>query len=87
MGAKPDLQLLANGDILIPEKDEVGAWRVARVVPDDASYAGWLRAVQDRNRDKGVVERAMSFGLAAAIAVSVFIVVMIFIALLASHVA
>ena len=41
VGAVPDLQLLADGDILVPVR-EAGAWRVERLQPSDTDYAGWL---------------------------------------------
>jgi len=57
----PDLQLLGNGDILVPEREHGGDWRVRRVVSDDAEYAKWLAAIQERDRQPGLLERGVSF--------------------------
>jgi hypothetical protein len=48
MSDKPDVQLLPNGDILVPveAEDTESGWRVSRVSPDDDDYADWLRVVQ-----------------------------------------
>jgi hypothetical protein len=67
VGAKPDVQLLANGDILVPVKEDGGTWRMSRVMTDDAEYAGWLCVVQDRDRDPGLLARGMSFWVSAVL--------------------
>ena len=64
-GARPDVQLLANGDILVPVEDEHGQWRMSRVVLDDAEYADWLRVVQDGQRGPGFFAQGVSFWMSA----------------------
>lgn len=58
---RPDLQLLANGDILFPVKGNGGGWQMSRVHPDDAEYADWLCEVQDQEREPGMLERGLAF--------------------------
>jgi hypothetical protein len=52
----PDIQLLPDGDILVPVKER-GQWRMVRVRPADEEYAFWLSAVQWRSRP-GLIRRA-----------------------------
>jgi hypothetical protein len=65
--AAPDLQLLANGDILVPVEDGAGAWRMSRVAIEDAGYAEWLRIIQERDRDPGLLARGVSFWVSAVL--------------------
>ncbi len=65
VGAKPDVQLVANGDILVPVADDGVTWRMSRVTTDDPEYAEWLRFVQDRDRDPGLLARGVSFWASA----------------------
>ena len=44
--SRPDLQMLADGDILFPVRSDGGAWRMARVSPDDDAYAAWMRELR-----------------------------------------
>jgi hypothetical protein len=64
---EPDVQLLANGDILVPVKDDGGGWRITRVTPDEAEYAEWLSVVQQRERGPGTFARAVDFWTAGAL--------------------
>jgi hypothetical protein len=84
MGGRPDLQLLANGDILVPVKED-GAWRVQRVVPDDAEYASWLEAVQRGNREPGLLARGVSFWLAGVLVFFGFVLFLMILSLLLTH--
>ncbi len=83
MGAKPDAQLLANGDILVPAAEDGGAWRMSRVTTDDVDYAKWLRFIQDRDRDPGLLARGVSFwasALLVLVGVWVFFIVAVLVA-------
>jgi hypothetical protein len=82
VGGRPDAQLLANGDILVPLKDG-GAWRISRVVPDQAEYADWLCAIQERERGPGLLERGVSFWVSAGLVLLAFWPAVIVIALVA----
>ena len=55
--ARPEAQLLGNGDILVPVK---GAG-ITRLHPDDADYPDALAMIQERDRPPGLVERALTF--------------------------
>jgi hypothetical protein len=85
VGRKPDLQLLANGDILVPEK-EANGWRMSRLDPDDATYAQWLRAVQDRDREPGPIERGVSFWLAGVLVLLALTMLVMVLSVLTSHI-
>ena len=83
MGTRPDVQLLANGDILVPVAGDREAWRMSRVTTDDAEYAKWLRFVQDRDRDPGLLARGMSFwasALLVLVGIWAFLVVVVLVA-------
>ena len=82
MGGRPDAQLLANGDILVPVKDG-GAWRMSRVVPDQAEYAEWLCETQERERGPGLLERGVSFWVSAGLVLLAFWAVVFVIVLVA----
>lgn len=84
MAATPEVQLLANGDILVPVKAEgEGGWRISRVTLDDAEYAEWLGFVQQRDRRPGLLAKGIAFWASAALLVIGFWVFVIVIALLA----
>ncbi len=85
VGAKPDVQLLANGDILVPVKDGDGGWQMSRVAPEESDYAGWLKVVQRRDRGPGPLARSLSFWIAAVIVFLGIVVILIVISLLVSH--
>jgi hypothetical protein len=77
MAARPDPQLLANGDILVPAKADDGHWRMVRIGLDDATYAEWLRVIQQQSRGPGLFTRGVAFWVSAAlvlIALWVFII-------------
>ena len=62
---KPDLELLANGDILVPVEAAGGDWTVSRLTLDDPEYAQWLAIVQGR-RSGSAFSRAVGFWSAGA---------------------
>jgi hypothetical protein len=64
---RPDLQLLANGDILFPERADGGGWRISRVTPGDVEYADRLCEVQDQDRRPGLLARGVTFWLSAVV--------------------
>lgn len=63
----PDPQLLANGDILVPVAVDRGEWKMSRVAVDDDGYAEWLRTIQQRNREPGLLARGVSFWASAGL--------------------
>ncbi len=63
----PEVQLLADGDILVPVEDSGGKWRMSRVGVDDDAYAEWLRTIQERDRDPGLLARGVSFWVSAVL--------------------
>jgi hypothetical protein len=82
VGAKPDVQLLASGDILLPVSEESGAWRMSRITTDDVEYAEWLSYVQDRDRNPGLLARGISFRVSALlvlVGIWVFLIVAVLI--------
>jgi hypothetical protein len=56
---------------------------MARLVPDDAAYARWLRVVQDRDREPGAIERGISFWISGVL---VFFAFVTLVSLLSSHI-
>jgi hypothetical protein len=56
---------------------------MARLVPDDAAYARWLRVVQDRDREPGPIERGISFWISGVL---VFFAFVTLVSLLSSHI-
>ena len=56
MSDKPEVQLLPNGDILVPveAEDSESGWRVSRVSPDDDDYADWLSVAQNAQSADGL---------------------------------
>ena len=83
MAAKPEAQLLANGDILVPAKDGEDGWRMSRVTVDEAEYAEWLGVIQERDRKPGLLAKGVAFWASAAVVLVGFWVLIIVIALVA----
>lgn len=67
--ARPEVQLLANGDILVPEKGPTGDWSISRFTPDQTCYADWLAFVQERDRGPRLLTRGLSFWLTGVLVV------------------
>jgi hypothetical protein len=67
--AKPEVQLLANGDILVPERAAAGGWSISRFTPEQEGYADWLTVVQQRARQPGLLARGVSFWLTGVLVV------------------
>ena len=85
--AKPDVQLLANGDILVPVKHAGAGWRTSRVTVDDAEYADWLGVVQARDRGPGLIARSVSFCVGGVLVFVAIVAVLIVVSLLIGHAA
>ena len=64
-GDDPEVELLANGDLLVPVAAANGAWKITRLAPDAPGYARWLSFVQKRDRGPGVLARGIGFWSAA----------------------
>jgi hypothetical protein len=55
VAARPEAQLLPNGDSLVPVRTEDGrGWQMARLTLNDAGYAERLAKVQKRERIRNV---------------------------------
>ncbi len=63
----PEVELLANGDLLVPVAADGGGWRITRLAPEAPGYAGWLSFVQQRDRGPGIFARGVGFWSAAII--------------------
>lgn len=63
----PEVELLANGDLLVPVAADNGDWRIARLAPETPGYAGWLTFVQQRDRTPGLFARGVGFWTAAIV--------------------
>lgn len=62
----PEVELLANGDLLVPVASN-GGWRITRLAPETPGYAGWLSFVQQRDRSPGIFARGVGFWTAAIV--------------------
>jgi hypothetical protein len=67
--ARPEVQLLANGDFRAPEKGPTGDWSMSRFTPDQTGYADWLTFVQERDRSPSLLTRGLSFRLPGVLVV------------------
>ena len=70
--ARPEVQLLANGDILVPEQGTTGNWSMSRFTPNQTGYADWLAFVQKRDRSPSLLTRGLSFWLTGVLVVGLF---------------
>ncbi len=79
MTRRPDVELLGNGDILVPGTGADGSAQMSRVTPDDPEYAGLLADVQ-QSRRASVLPRIIGFSIAAPFVWFGFVLVVLLIA-------